>query len=712
MSIIIEDILRDLYEIDPELAEKEEELKKIIDKLLSSKPDVTMDEGFKSELRSKILKNMTKKQPNFITWVFNNKLKIGIAAAAGIFSATLVFGVLLPVITHLARNENKEVSYLSHDKKGDEISKENTTEEESNSPGESQPQVKPKTPEKDKKKAEDRDDSLIVRDEKKSEAVAEDDFYSTLGMEQQETEETFLNDPVFMDEIVLAGEKSAMEKEELIPPSPIVNETANTEEKEAADRGDWNTEEYDRIYENRFLNVRDNAVSTFSIDVDTASYANVRRFLKSNQLPYKDAVRIEELINYFTYDYLEPSGTHPFAFFTEVSGCPWNQDHKLIHLGIQGKIISPEQLPPSNLVFLLDVSGSMNDANKLPLLKEAFTLLVNQLREQDRVAIVVYAGAAGLVLPSTPGNQKTTILNALNQLSAGGSTAGGAGITLAYATAQQYYNPKGNNRVIVATDGDFNIGASSDAELTRLIEEKRENGVFLTVLGFGMGNYKDTKMEKLADKGNGNYAYIDTLSEAKKVLVTELGSTLVTIAKDVKIQIEFNPVYIESYRLIGYENRVLAKEDFDDDTKDAGELGAGHTVTALYEIIPAHETIAMTDAQELKYQQTTIKEDAYSSSEIMTLKFRYKKPKENTSILIDVPVVDEHLPLSASSDNFRFAAAVAEWGLLLRDSEYKGEGTFDQVLELAQGAKGSDKEGYRQEFIELVKISRALADIR
>ena len=317
------------------------------------------------------------------------------------------------------------------------------------------------------------------------------------------------------------------------------------------------------------------------------------------------------------------------------------------------------------------------------------------------------------------------ILDSLHQLSAGGSTAGGAGIQLAYETAKQYYNPEGNNRVILATDGDFNIGASSDAELTRLIEEKRDQGIFLTVLGFGMGNYKDSRMEKLADKGNGNYAYIDTFNEAKKVLVTELGSTLLAIAKDVKVQIEFNPVYIHSYRLIGYENRVLAKEDFEDDTKDAGELGAGHTVTALYEIIPEGQVNPRdqvisrnlveenkADSKDLKYQETTITEQAYASSEIMTLKFRYKKPDQETSILIEVPVIDTQTPLTATADSFRFSAAIAEWGLLLRDSEYKGDASYDHVLDLAHGSKGMDKEGYRAEFIELVEISKVLAGIR
>ncbi|MBN2441664.1 MAG: von Willebrand factor type A domain-containing protein, partial [Spirochaetales bacterium] len=373
---------------------------------------------------------------------------------------------------------------------------------------------------------------------------------------------------------------SVMKKEsKLMPAEPGEIDT----EMEATD--DFNTEEYDRIYENEFLKTIKNPLSTFSIDVDTASYSNMRRFLSYGSLPYKDSVRIEEFINYFTYDYPEPQSDVPFSSTVEVSDCPWALDHKLLHIGLQAKKISMEKLPANNLVFLLDVSGSMSDPNKLPLLKASLNLLVNEMRDKDSIAIVVYAGAAGLVLKPTSGMHKKEIMSAFNELEAGGSTAGGAGIKLAYKVAKENFNKQGNNRVILATDGDFNVGASSDAALIRLIEEEREHGIFLTVLGFGMGNYKDSKMEQLADKGNGNYAYIDNLTEAKKVLVHEMGGTLVTIAKDVKIQIEFNPAMVDSYRLIGYENRILAAEDFADDKKDAGELGAGHTVTALYELI-------------------------------------------------------------------------------------------------------------------------------
>jgi len=471
----------------------------------------------------------------------------------------------------------------------------------------------------------------------------------------------------------------------------------------------FNTEQYDRIYENAFLDVLNNPLSTFSIDVDAASYSNIRRFINGGALPPADAVRIEELINYFTYDYPEPEGEHPFSITTEISDCPWNDAHRLAHIGLQGKHIATEHLPPVNLVFLLDVSGSMQPANKLPLLKSAFKLLVSQLRPEDRVAITVYAGAAGLVLPSTPGDQKETILDAIDRLHSGGSTAGAAGIRLAYQVAKENFMPEGNNRVILATDGDFNVGVSSDGELVRMIEEKRDDGIFLTVLGFGQGNYKDSKMEKLADKGNGNYAYIDNLQEARKVLVSEMGGTLFTIAKDVKIQVEFNPAKVAAYRLIGYENRMLNKEDFNDDKKDAGELGAGHTVTALYEIIPAGTAYDTAGIDPLKYQTSGVKPDALQSPEIFTVKFRYKDPDGTESKLIVSPVVDENIDIAATSDNFRFSAAVAEFGMLLRSSEFKGSATYEHAINMAKGAKGDDKHGYRREFIEMADAARLLS---
>jgi len=470
----------------------------------------------------------------------------------------------------------------------------------------------------------------------------------------------------------------------------------------------FNTEEYDRIYENVFKDVIQNPLSTFSIDVDTASYSNVRRFIIQSQLPPKDAVRIEEFINYFNYEYPSPKNEHPFSITTEISTCPWNTQHQLLHIGLQGKKIPPEKFPANNLVFLIDVSGSMDSAVKLPLLKSAFKLLTDQLRKEDKISIVVYAGAAGLVLPSTPGDKKTTILKALERLQAGGSTAGGDGIELAYRVAENNFIKGGNNRIVLATDGDFNIGITSDSELIRLIEKKRDKNIFLTILGFGSGNYKDSKMEKLADKGNGNYAYIDNVLEAKKVLVRELAGTLITIAKDVKIQIEFNPVKIKAYRLIGYENRILSKEEFDDDTKDAGELGAGHSVTALYELITSNSEEKITVSGKLKYQETVISPESNRTNELMTVKFRYKQPDNDNSILITHIVPDKSLSFEVTSDNFKFSSAVAEFGLLLRDSEFKGEATFDQVLNLAKLSKAKDENGYRAEFIKLVETSALL----
>lgn len=486
--------------------------------------------------------------------------------------------------------------------------------------------------------------------------------------------------------------------------SPTLSRT-----KEMPPLTNFNTEDYDQITENQFQEVTQNPLSTFSIDVDAASYSNMRRYINSGQLPPKDAIRIEELINYFDYDYPQPRDQTPFEIVTEVSDCPWANQHQLLHIGLQGKKISTDNLPPSNLVFLLDVSGSMNAPNKLPLLKESFKLLVNQLRKQDKVAIVVYAGAAGQVLPSTPGNQKQKILEAFDKLQAGGSTAGGQGIELAYKIALDNFQEDGNNRIILATDGDFNIGVSSDAGLVELIEEKRKSGVFLTVLGFGMGNYKDNKMQQLADKGNGNHAYIDNINEAKKTLVSEFGGTLFAIAKDVKLQLEFNPKNVQAYRLIGYENRMLNKEDFNNDAKDAGELGAGHTVTALYEIIPKGvDSEFITPVDPLKYQNTP-KKKSKLSNELLTIKLRYKRPKENSSQLLEKVVDNSNEPLKNSSDNFQFSAAVAEFGLLLRDSPLKGNSSFAQAIKRAKAAKGLDENGYRQEFIQLIQAAKSMA---
>ncbi|MEH2190443.1 MAG: von Willebrand factor type A domain-containing protein [Nostoc sp.] len=473
----------------------------------------------------------------------------------------------------------------------------------------------------------------------------------------------------------------------------------------------FNTENYNRIEDNPFHRVENDPLSTFSIDVDTASYSNVRRFITQGELPPKDAVRIEELINYFTYNYPQPKGNRPFSVTTEVTAAPWNPQHKLVQVGLQGKRLESETLPPSNLVFLIDVSGSMDDPNKLPLVQQSLKLLVNKLRPEDRVSLVVYAGNAGLVLPATPGSQKSKILAAIDRLEAGGSTAGGQGIELAYKIAKQSFLKSGNNRVILATDGDFNVGVSSDGDLTRLIEQKRDQGIFLTVLGFGTGNYKDGKMEQLADKGNGNYAYIDTLLEAKKVLVNDLRGTLFTIAKDVKIQVEFNPAKVQAYRLIGYENRLLQNQDFNDDKKDAGDIGAGHSVTALYEIIPTgtKSDVKLPEVDPLRYQRSGETALNTAGNELMQVKLRYKLPQDSTSQLITQTIQDDDLRADRiPSTNLRFAAAVATFGMVLRDSEYKGNANYDLVMKLATQAKGEDQEGYRGEFIRLVEQSRGL----
>lgn len=473
--------------------------------------------------------------------------------------------------------------------------------------------------------------------------------------------------------------------------------------------GNYNTESYNAIQETGFKEAISNPLSTFSIDVDNASYSNIRRMINYGQQIPADAVRIEEMVNYFDYTYAQPTNNDPFAVQYELGTCPWNSETSLVMIGIQGKDIDYSKTAASNLVFLIDVSGSMQSENKLPLVKSSLTKLIDNLKPTDRVALVVYAGAAGEVLPSTPCSNSSKIKSALNQLEAGGSTAGGAGIQLAYEIATKNFIEGGNNRVILCTDGDFNVGSSSDGEMTKLIEEKRKTGVFITVCGFGMGNYKDSKMESIADNGNGAYYYIDDKKEAEKVFGTDLRGTLFTIAKDVKIQIEFNPVMVESYRLIGYENRILNKEDFDNDAKDAGELGAGHRVTALYEIkrrtTPSQPTGMQqnTIQEDLKYQSTTVKSTAYSTNELMTLKLRYKAPDGNTSKLIEKSLFNQPMAFAATSDNFRFASAVTEFGMILRNSEFKGDADINEVLQLASGAKGADKYGYRDEFIQLVK---------
>jgi len=487
------------------------------------------------------------------------------------------------------------------------------------------------------------------------------------------------------------------------PAKGIRNNEKEEDKLEEAEPDDFNTEGYDGIVENRFLKATENPLSTFSIDVDGASYSNVRRFLKMGQLPPAGSVRIEELINYFHYDYPQPNNKDPFSINTEIADCPWSPQNKLVMIGLQCKRISTENLPASNLVFLIDVSGSMMETDKLPLVQSSLKLLVDQLREQDRVSLVVYAGNAGLVMPSTSGDKKQNIKDAIDRLEAGGSTAGGAGIRLAYKVAMENFIKGANNRVILCTDGDFNVGASSDGELEKLIEEERKTGVYLTVLGYGTGNYQDSKMQKLADKGNGNHAYIDNLNEAKKVLVNEFGGTLFTIARDVKLQIEFNPAKVQGYRLIGYENRLLNKEDFNNDKKDAGDLGSGHTVTALYEIIPVGvKSNFIEKVDPLKYNQQNDKVNS-DGDELMTVKFRFKKPDEDKSQLIEHPVIDQHVALAQTSVNFRFVAAVAQFGMLLRNSEFREQSSYAKALTLAKNALGKDAEGYRAEFLGLVK---------
>jgi Ca-activated chloride channel family protein len=465
-----------------------------------------------------------------------------------------------------------------------------------------------------------------------------------------------------------------------------------------------NTEEYNRIQENVFHAASRTPLSTFSVDVDRASYSNVRRFIRDGGAPPRDAVRIEEMVNYFSYAYPDPTGEHPFAVVTEVGAAPWNPQHQLVRIGLQGRRMPRAALPPSNLVFLIDVSGSMDQPNKLPLVQQSLRLLMNELSPDDRVAIVVYAGAAGLVLESTPGSRKDEIIDAIDRLQAGGSTAGAQGIRLAYEVARRSHIAGGNNRVILATDGDFNVGVSSQGELVQLIEEKRGQGTFLTVLGFGTGNLADARMEQLADHGNGNYAYVDDLMEGRKVLVSEMGGTLFTIAKDVKLQVEFNPARVYAYRLIGYENRLLADRDFNDDRKDAGEIGAGHSVTALYEVVPvgADSEVRVGTVDSLRYQRTDAEPVGAFGREMMNVKVRYKAPDGEQSRLLSHAV---QVPArgGATSDDFRFAAAVAAFGMVLRESEHRGRATVEQVLTLARGARGGDAEGYRAEFIRMVE---------
>ncbi len=470
--------------------------------------------------------------------------------------------------------------------------------------------------------------------------------------------------------------------------------------------GGFNREQYDHFADNDFKSVVDHPLSTFSIDVDRASYSNIRRFImREHRAPPVDAVQVEEMINYFSYDYALPEGRDPVGVTTELGVAPWNRDHQLLRIGLASRPVATEDMPPSNLVFLLDVSGSMQAPDKLPLVKQAMRMVVEQLRPQDRVAIAVYAGAAGLVLESTPGSRRGRILEAIDRLEAGGSTAGGAGLRLAYRVARENFMEEGNNRVIIATDGDFNVGESSDAAMVRLVEERRDQGTFLTVLGFGTGNLQSAKMQSMAQHGNGNYAYIDSVREARKVLIGEMGGTLLTVAQDVKLQIEFNPEHVREYRLIGYENRLLAAEDFNDDRKDAGELGAGHRVTALYEVVPARGSGRGGRIDALRYQDRPDLSDRAESDELAFVRIRYKEPRGSESRLMERPVGIE---IDDPSEDFVFASAVAGFGMLLRDSEHKGSMTLERVLSLAQDGVGLDLDRDRHEFIDIVRTYTSL----
>jgi Ca-activated chloride channel homolog len=542
----------------------------------------------------------------------------------------------------------------------------------------------------------------------------------TLALAAAKTDKKKLEAAKPADKSVVAKPEPAKERREMsrnMPPPPPMSPSPATvapagrvamQQPLAIEQDpSMNTEAYARIDDNPFLRTDQKPLSTFSSDVDTASYANLRRFIREGKLPPKDAVRIEEMINYFRYDYPAPPKGQPFSITTEVGPSPFNGKFQLVRIGLQAPEINDDKVPARNLVFLLDVSGSMMAANKLPLVKRAMNLLVENMRDNDRIAIVVYAGASGVALPSTSGKEKDAIRQAIQALEAGGSTNGAAGIKLAYEIAQKHFIKGGINRVILATDGDFNVGTTSEGDLTRLIEDKREHGVFLTVLGFGMGNLKDSTMEKLADRGNGNYAYIDTIDEARKVLVKEAGATLVTVAKDVKLQVEFNPQTVAGYRLIGYENRLMRDEDFNDDKKDAGEIGAGHSVTALYEIVPAGVEVPGGKVDNLKYQ-TKAAATGGNAGELMTVKVRYKAPDGAKSKLLSQAVKAEKVELAKTSNDFRWAAAVAGFGMMLREAKDRGNLSWAAVTALAEGAKGTDAEGYRRQMIELVKRAARL----
>ncbi|MDR1678312.1 MAG: von Willebrand factor type A domain-containing protein [Prevotellaceae bacterium] len=490
------------------------------------------------------------------------------------------------------------------------------------------------------------------------------------------------------------GTKVELEEAVYLPPPPPRPESRNNEE-------------YNPWVENRFEDAKIEPLSTFSLDVDAASYSNVRRIINNGQMPKKNTIRVEEFINYFSYDYPQPTGNHPVKIVTEMHACPWNKEHRLVQIGVKAKEIPSDNFPASNFVFLIDVSGSMDSPRKLPLVKSSMKLLLNNLRDEDRVAIVTYANNTNEVLQSTPASDKQKIMEAIDALYASGGTAGGDGIQRAYRIAEKNFIKGGNNRIVLCTDGDFNIGISNPKDLEELIETKRKSGVYLTVLGYGMGNYKDNRLQTLSEKGNGNHAYIDNIQEANKVLVNEFGSTMYAVAKDVKIQVEFNPAQVSAYRLIGYESRLLNKEDFNDDTKDAGELGAGHTVTAFYEIIPVGVENRFGGVDALKYQQVEKIKTENATNELMTVKLRYKPLDSDVSLKMEIPVsatMDK-----TESEDFIFASSVAMFAQLLRDSDFKGDASYADVAERARQALGEDKHGYRREFVRLVEAVEQLA---
>ena len=517
---------------------------------------------------------------------------------------------------------------------------------------------------------------------------------------------------IFLSAVIGCGSKEASMSKDMQLQSEkgvvmAMRRQLNELPQEAGDP-EHNREAYDKIVENEFLNALQNPKSTFSIDVDTASYSNVRRMLNNGEKPVAGAVRIEELVNYFPYDYPSPTGEHPFSVTTEVAQCPWNKEHQLVRIGLKGLEIEQKERPASNLVFLLDVSGSMQNPDKLPLVKSAMRLLVENLNARDRVAIVVYASASGLVLPSTSANEKAKILAAIDGLNAGGSTNGGKGIELAYGVAESYFIDGGTNRVILCTDGDFNVGVSSQSALVDLITQKAKSNIFLSVFGFGTGNLNDSTMERLSGKGNGNYGYIDSLLEARKSLVQQMGSTLITIAKDVKIQVDFNPARVDSYRLIGYENRLLANQDFDDDSKDAGEIGAGHTVTALYEIVPAGSSSEAKTDSPSKFVESKIKEGVDPKT-MLIVNLRYKKPTGKESKLFSVELkhdVEDSAPIASSE--MQFASAVAAFGMKLRGSKFARDASWDWIVSTAEKTSGDDPNGFRNEFVGLAKRARMI----